>query len=176
MIPLARGVAPFGHPWIKACSRLPRAFRSVPRPSSPPSAKASTRCPSLARPTPRTAPISAARKGQGPSPLSITHAQSCMRARTFTCDAPDALLPGPTPCSRKTQQSDQQPGKALQKRPNPDSQHKRPQTHFVPTPKGPGTNSQFRSAPPKTPPWRRPLETTGIEPVTPCLQSRCSPS
>ena len=38
-------VAPFGHPRIKACSRLPVAFRSVPRPSSPPGAKASTECP-----------------------------------------------------------------------------------------------------------------------------------
>ena len=46
-IPLAGWVAPFGHPRIKACSRLPVAFRSVPRPSSPLSAKASTRCPSL---------------------------------------------------------------------------------------------------------------------------------
>ena len=41
------GVAPFGCPWIKACSRLPMAFRSVPRPSSPPGAKASTECPSI---------------------------------------------------------------------------------------------------------------------------------
>ena len=39
------GVAPFGYPRIKACSRLPMAFRSVPRPSSPPGAKASTECP-----------------------------------------------------------------------------------------------------------------------------------
>ena len=39
-------VAPFGYPRIKACSRLPMAFRSVPRPSSPPGAKASTECPS----------------------------------------------------------------------------------------------------------------------------------
>ena len=38
-------VAPFGYPRIKACSRLPVAFRSVPRPSSPPGAKASTECP-----------------------------------------------------------------------------------------------------------------------------------
>ena len=43
-------VAPFGYPRIEACSRLPVAFRSVPRPSSPPSAKASTECPSHARP------------------------------------------------------------------------------------------------------------------------------
>ena len=47
--PLARireltppGVAPFGHPGITACVRLPRAYRSLPRPSSPPRAKAST--------------------------------------------------------------------------------------------------------------------------------------
>ena len=54
-------VAPFGHPRINACSRLPVAFRSVPRPSSPPGAKASTECPSLARdpcpgPSPGTSP------------------------------------------------------------------------------------------------------------------------
>jgi hypothetical protein len=39
-------VAPFGDPGINDRSHLPRAFRSVPRPSSPLSAKASTRCPS----------------------------------------------------------------------------------------------------------------------------------
>jgi hypothetical protein len=38
-------VAPFGDPGINDRSHLPRAFRSVPRPSSPLSAKASTRCP-----------------------------------------------------------------------------------------------------------------------------------
>src|SRR5208283_5641547 len=42
-------VAPFGDPRINACSRLPVAFRSVPRPSSPPGAKASTECPSYTR-------------------------------------------------------------------------------------------------------------------------------
>ena len=46
MVRYPRGwVAPFGYPRIKACSRLPVAFRSVPRPSSPPGAKASTECP-----------------------------------------------------------------------------------------------------------------------------------
>ena len=35
-------VSPFGHPWIKACSQLPRAFRRLPRPSSALGAKAST--------------------------------------------------------------------------------------------------------------------------------------
>jgi hypothetical protein len=48
VIPLAGWVAPFGDPGIADRSHLPRAFRSVPRPSSPLSAKASTRCPSLA--------------------------------------------------------------------------------------------------------------------------------
>ena len=41
-------VAPFGDPGITDRSHLPRAFRSVPRPSSPLSAKASTRCPYFA--------------------------------------------------------------------------------------------------------------------------------
>ena len=44
---LAGRVSPFGHPRIKACSRLPVAYRSVPRPSSPLDAKASTKRPSL---------------------------------------------------------------------------------------------------------------------------------
>ena len=40
-----RWVAPFGNPRIKASSQLPTAYRSVARPSSPLSAKASTECP-----------------------------------------------------------------------------------------------------------------------------------
>ena len=44
MIPHARGVAPFRYPRIKVCSQLPVAFRSVLRLSSPPDAKASTKC------------------------------------------------------------------------------------------------------------------------------------
>ena len=39
------GVAPFGYLRIKDCLRLPEAFRSLPRPSSPLSAKASAICP-----------------------------------------------------------------------------------------------------------------------------------
>jgi hypothetical protein len=40
-------VFPFGDPRIKGCSPLPAAYRSVLRPSSPLSAKASTKCPYL---------------------------------------------------------------------------------------------------------------------------------
>ncbi len=35
-------VSPFGHPRIGVCLRLPEAYRSLPRPSSPADAKAST--------------------------------------------------------------------------------------------------------------------------------------
>ncbi len=44
-IPHMWWVSPFGHPRIKGYSHLPVAYRSVLRPSSPLSAKASTRCP-----------------------------------------------------------------------------------------------------------------------------------
>ena len=37
-----RRVSPFGHPRIVACTRLPEAYRSVPRPSSALGTKAST--------------------------------------------------------------------------------------------------------------------------------------
>ena len=40
-----RWVSPFGNPRIKASSQLLAAYRSVVRPSSPLSAKASTKCP-----------------------------------------------------------------------------------------------------------------------------------
>ena len=40
----ARRVSPFGHLGINACVPLPRAYRSLPRPSSPPCAQASPTC------------------------------------------------------------------------------------------------------------------------------------
>ena len=56
----ARRVAPFGHPRINGRSRLPVDFRGLPRPSSPPGAKASSvRLASLLAPgrrAPATAP------------------------------------------------------------------------------------------------------------------------
>ncbi len=42
-----RWVSPFGNRRVKACSQLTDAYRSVPRPSSPVCAKASTNCPYL---------------------------------------------------------------------------------------------------------------------------------
>src|SRR3546814_14195737 len=40
-------VSPFGNLRVKVCSQLTAAYRSVPRPSSPVHAKASTKCPYL---------------------------------------------------------------------------------------------------------------------------------
>ena len=42
------GVPPFGNPRIEACVPLPEAYRSLPRPSSAPGAKASTAVPLVA--------------------------------------------------------------------------------------------------------------------------------
>ncbi len=53
-------VSPFGHPGIDGRSHLPRAFRSVPRPSSPLGAEASTRCPCFTRPAPPDRPTRSA--------------------------------------------------------------------------------------------------------------------
>ncbi len=85
MIPIAGWVAPFGYPRIKACSRLPMAFRSVPRPSSPPGAKASTECPSRAHsntPIARATSVtpctgtSHTRPGINPKPMQATRSRS----------------------------------------------------------------------------------------------------
>ena len=55
--PPARRVAPFGHPRIQGRSRLPADFRSLPRPSSPPGAQASSvrPCHTCASPRPSAA-------------------------------------------------------------------------------------------------------------------------
>src|SRR3712207_4848338 len=69
------GVSPFGHPRINDRSHLPAAFRSVPRPSSPLGAKASTGRPytcSGRRAQPARARPGASNKqpNQPPSPIN----------------------------------------------------------------------------------------------------------
>ena len=49
--PSAGWVVPFGNPWINGYLLLPKAYRSLSRPSSPPRAKASTRRPNFLSPT-----------------------------------------------------------------------------------------------------------------------------
>jgi hypothetical protein len=86
-IPPKGWVAPFGDLGITGRSPLPRAFRSVPRPSSPLGAKASTRCPSRARPRPARKPREARRREQ----------RSENRDQTRRV-CPPSRLPSPEPC------------------------------------------------------------------------------
>ena len=76
-------VSPFGHPRINDRSHLPAAFRSVPRPSSPLGAKASTECPSLT-------PYSHHRPRTGPN-----HAPHCQ-----VSDGSARIIPGDAVKSR----------------------------------------------------------------------------
>ena len=68
-IPSKGWVSPFGHPRINDRSHLPAAFRSVPRPSSPLGAKASTKCPLML-----DAPISRRRSPARAENRRIPHA------------------------------------------------------------------------------------------------------
>ena len=67
--PSVRWVAPFGHPRIIGRSRLPAAFRSLPRPSSPPGAKAS--------PVRLTLLVTSLRLPQRPKPRGAEYPRSC---------------------------------------------------------------------------------------------------
>ena len=151
-------VSPFGHPRIIDRSHLPAAYRSVPRPSSPLGAKASTersyRAQSPPPPARRTKthahPLAEARPGQlrmivtaaAKTRLSHTHSHTYTNQSRVTCQTT---------------------------RPRPAPQ------------KGTAASGEFRDA--VTPPENQSpraghqnLETVGIEPTTPCLQSRCSPT
>ena len=64
---VARRVAPFGHLRINGRSRLPAAFRSLPRPSSPPGAKASPMRPAVLLATERGSAAFEAASGSAPS-------------------------------------------------------------------------------------------------------------
>ena len=80
-------VSPFGHPRINDRSHLPAAFRSVPRPSSPLGAKASTECPSLTpypHHRPRTGPKHAPRCSQSRS-AAPAHPQGAVKSAPGRC-------------------------------------------------------------------------------------------
>ena len=211
-------VAPFGHLGINACSRLPQDFRSVPRPSSPPGAKASTRCPSH---TQNTAVVANGHLAQEPSqqiaPLRCPHCTHTHTLSSLNTAAGSRSAPPEETSSKQTgsdnprkprhghtpaeplQTSDAQPHTQPPKRPpelscasrdatEPDSRStKNPNLNHTPrsdlrrtTPPRPNTSNQPINRHNDTT-WRRhpgdaTLETIGIEPMTPCLQSRCSPS
>ena len=94
-------VAPFGDPGINDRSHLPRAFRSVPRPSSPLSAKASTRCPYLrlsATPNGKDHDPDDRHQNQGSEPLGPLSAKL-----RFACRGGGTLVPpGQNSPSQKT--------------------------------------------------------------------------
>ena len=107
MIPPKRWVAPFGDPRIHGRSPLPSAFRSVPRPSSPLGAKASTRCPSLelahAQPQAR-----AAARGRGQR-ADDAEAETPTSRRPVSCRC--ILQPRPTVLSGAKHESSLPPGR-----------------------------------------------------------------
>jgi hypothetical protein len=198
-IPLAGWVAPFGYPRINARSRLPVAFRSVPRPSSPPGTKASTECPSRARDHPDP-------PRDGPITMHGNHPQPC-KPRTIPLVishlahlAPEPGQPRetkPPPREAAARTSGQTCDRQTQRRTKTrftltKTTRPKPGRQTAPPPVG---GQAVPNTTPATPtpehPLERPgdppgeiiqarrssrVETIGFEPTTPCLQSRCSPN
>ena len=104
-IPSKGWVSPFGHPRINDRSHLPAAFRSVPRPSSPLGAKASTERPYLALEPSQRRPRAGPNRARDLSPrLPGPYARSapaliCLSQFTHTSDKPSPH-PTPSPGSR----------------------------------------------------------------------------
>ena len=190
MIPIAGWVAPFGYPRINACSRLPMAFRSVPRPSSPPGAKASTECPSrahTAEPVRKTrqTPHHAREPATHPGSPGTRRPPSRVTPHTKTALLNVTRIPSNTSIGTR-----RAPPGQTGRTPRPRSAPEPMQlpTNTRPVPPGGGTGRSQSSAT-TTPPGTHTgiagrateagetgMETIGIEPMTPCLQSRCSPS
>jgi hypothetical protein len=190
----------------------------VPRPSSPPGAKASTRCPSLAptqerTPQPRPEPASptmhrtnqhhpATKAGRRLGPHTITlillstlktllntaarHRRGPHLAMERTGSDKRSPRPRHGPPARprhRTRQSRPatrapEPSCAPRSAPEPDSHCHKDQTQRYATAnpaqrQWPATAHRTRTQPRQNPTL---VEADGIEPTTPCLQSRCSPS
>ena len=162
------GVSPFGHPRINDCSHLPAAFRSVPRPSSPPGAKASTERPYHAREPSNTARAQdqTAQRVASPARLAnrsvgagTTHASTNF---THISDKPShPVAPSPRPLGQTIHP--------------PDPIH-RLKEHARPGPKPRLGNLRGKSRTQPDQPNTLRMEASGFEPLTPCLQSRCSTS
>ena len=136
-------VVPFGNPGINGHLHLHRAYRSLSRPSSPPRAKASTRCPNLLSPF-------TGHDALTHTPLLILSAvnkiscrQSCLRRTQFLSQNEKSFFTY-----------------SLVSQNVKDLCEERPAMRRV-----------NRRAAPAAP---HPVENNGFEPLTPCLQSRCS--
>ncbi len=145
--------------------------------------------------SPRTAPTRAARNRAPtirPRPASHKHICTHMHTRAHT-HTHMTLLTRTSPAPSRKMAVRHKPCRAPHERPNPDSQpkdHVTPTTPQQPRPlrrarpgHGKGSLKPHHNA--RVPTFAPSgdalletllLETTGIEPVTPCLQSRCSPS
>jgi hypothetical protein len=157
-------VAPFGDPRIKGCSPLPAAFRSVPRPSSPLSAKASTKCPYALDPmrfrrTQRADPPHEASTPRLILSTSLLPAWPRPGIPSPRASAQDPAIPCHRPVAFLSTMS-----KTSYQKTEVGSQRAAPRTQDPVL-----TRSSLGRQPAL-------VEPTGIEPVTPCLQSRCSPS
>ena len=136
-------VVPFGNPGINGHLHLHRAYRSLSRPSSPPRAKASTRCPNLLSPF-------TGHDAQTHTPLLILSAvnkiscrQSCLRRTQFLSQNEKSFFTYSLVSQNVKDLCEERPA----------------------------MRQGDRRAAPAAP---HPVENNGFEPLTPCLQSRCS--
>ena len=202
-------VAPFGYPGINDRSHLPRAFRSVPRPSSPLSAKASTKCPyfALERHTQRqgSCPVQPAAAPREQSRRCAYFARSRHR-----CDKLSFSRRNPRFETHKLRRFEDTLSRDPAKPPRPTSPlghvlrpaaHGEATLHRIPLRSHNSLLYDYQSAACPGGPMATPrqflilrrifrsrrtievkaalsprVEVIGIEPTTPCLQSRCSPS
>ena len=174
MIPVAGWVAPFGDPGITDRSHLPRAFRSVPRPSSPLSAKASTRCPSslVHRSLPQKRPHH--RRAQGQTPLSQGPPMPRRsRMKTLLEQTPslsNAGLSASVTSSTLSSPFNQPWRHTRPRRLSRTSPERPPRPQGVPLGTAPLGLAAGKANPSLV------VEVNGLEPMTSCLQSRRSPS
>ncbi len=169
MISLAGGVSPFGHPRINDRSHLPAAFRSVPRPSSPPGAKASTERPSHARHSTSTARA----QDQTAQGVTTPHARLHTRRHRHHTTHASANF---THISDKSSHPTAPPSRAAARADNPSARSDSSSQRTSPTrSQSRGRKSCEGQAPNPATKHRR-MEASGFEPLTPCLQSRCSTS
>ena len=136
-------VVPFGNPGINGHLHLHRAYRSLSRPSSPPRAKASTRCPNLLSPF-------TGHDALTHTPLLILSAvnkiscrQSCLRRTQFLSQNEKSFFTYSLVSQNVKDLCEERPA----------------------------MRQDDRRAAPAAP---HPVENNGFEPLTPCLQSRCS--
>jgi hypothetical protein len=192
-------VSPFGDPRIKGCSPLPAAFRSVPRPSSPLSAKASTKCPYALDPK----PVRRTQRANPPRPAAkprFDNSALILPAWPSTSAAPREPNPHPRSqahdeataangqshsypqCQRSEDRDQRTEDKRISPRPRdlalthiPSDPEEQRQENTAGAPKAQPSFCSLISV--LCPPvFRLLVEPTGIEPATSCLQSRRSPS